>query len=644
MTLEAPNLDDRAFQDLVDEAKLAMQRRCPEWTDHNVADPGVTLVEAFAYMVDQLIYRVNRVPDVNYIKFLDLLGEKRYPPAAAIAPLTFMLAVPQPADLVIPRGTEVSTVRQAGQSPVTFSTVSDLRIAATSVAAVLTHRSGEDFVNRMNDISIGAPVEIFSPVPVIEDTFYLGLSEAVSGCVVRINVKASIEGIGVDPLEPPRAVEVWDGRAWVAAEILEDTTGGFNRRGHLDLHVVKHAKSTLRSITAAWIRFRVIEPLADQPTYSASPKITQIEAAAVGGVVAAQHGRLIENELLGESTGTPGQTMQLRAFPVIAGQLDLHVQVSGPQGWRSWHRVESFAESGPDDLHFTLDEATGTVKFGPAIRLPEGGFRQYGAIPAHGSTVRISSYLVGGGVAGNVEAGALRVLSSAVPFVSKVINRTAAVGGVEGESLAEVKERAAITLRTRDRAVTSSDFEHLAVRAAPSLARVKCLEGSEAGHPGTVVLLVVPTVPPGLVSFELLQPRPEVLSVVADFLDERRCVGTLVRVEPPRYLGASVLARIRARPGASLPRLQAAANELLVSFLHPTLGGYEGNGWPFGRPLFAGDIHAVLQQLPGLAYVEEVQLVASDPVQGLRAVPSDRIEPGPLELLYSYAHEIDVFA
>ena len=72
--LPAPNLDDRTFQDLVDEAKRLVQQRCPEWTDHNVSDPGVTLIEAFAQMVDQLIYRLNRVPDRNYVKFLELIG------------------------------------------------------------------------------------------------------------------------------------------------------------------------------------------------------------------------------------------------------------------------------------------------------------------------------------------------------------------------------------------------------------------------------------------------------------------------------------------------------------------------------------------------------------------------------------------
>lgn len=96
MTLPSPHLDDRRFQGLVDEAKRRVQQRCPEWSDHNVSDPGVTLIEAFAAMVDQLVYRVNRVPEKNYLTFLDLIGVQLHPPTAARTEVTFRLSAPGP--------------------------------------------------------------------------------------------------------------------------------------------------------------------------------------------------------------------------------------------------------------------------------------------------------------------------------------------------------------------------------------------------------------------------------------------------------------------------------------------------------------------------------------------------------------------
>src|SRR5439155_23691102 len=104
MALPIPNLDDRRFQDLVNESKRLVQQRCPEWTDHNVHDPGVTLIELFAWMTDQVIYRLNRVPDKAYVKFLELLGVRMFPPTAARAPATFWLAASQPEGVRIPSG------------------------------------------------------------------------------------------------------------------------------------------------------------------------------------------------------------------------------------------------------------------------------------------------------------------------------------------------------------------------------------------------------------------------------------------------------------------------------------------------------------------------------------------------------------
>src|SRR6516162_11714456 len=108
MPLVTPRLDDRRFQDIVDEAKSRIPLYCPEWTDHNVSDPGVTLIELFAWMTDMLLYRVNQVPDKNYIKFLELIGITLEAPRAATVPVTFYLSAAQPTEITIATGTEVA--------------------------------------------------------------------------------------------------------------------------------------------------------------------------------------------------------------------------------------------------------------------------------------------------------------------------------------------------------------------------------------------------------------------------------------------------------------------------------------------------------------------------------------------------------
>ena len=77
MSLPQVDLDDRRFQDLVNEARTRVARACPEWTEHNVSDPGITLIELFAWMTDMLVYRLNRVPDKVHVALLELLGIAR---------------------------------------------------------------------------------------------------------------------------------------------------------------------------------------------------------------------------------------------------------------------------------------------------------------------------------------------------------------------------------------------------------------------------------------------------------------------------------------------------------------------------------------------------------------------------------------
>lgn len=73
MPLQLPNLDDRKYKDLVEEARRLIPTHAPDWTNHNPSDPGITLVELFAYLAEMMIYRLNRVTDDNRKKFLKLL-------------------------------------------------------------------------------------------------------------------------------------------------------------------------------------------------------------------------------------------------------------------------------------------------------------------------------------------------------------------------------------------------------------------------------------------------------------------------------------------------------------------------------------------------------------------------------------------
>src|SRR4051812_22626145 len=82
MPITLPNLDDRRYADLVDEARGLLVANAPALTNHNASDPVITLTELFAYFTEVLLFRVNNVTDANRAKFLRLLNGPDWPTPA----------------------------------------------------------------------------------------------------------------------------------------------------------------------------------------------------------------------------------------------------------------------------------------------------------------------------------------------------------------------------------------------------------------------------------------------------------------------------------------------------------------------------------------------------------------------------------
>lgn len=88
MPLQIPNLDDRRYQQLLDEALARIPVHNPEWTNFNRSDPGVTLIEVFAFLTENLLYRANQTPERNRRKFLSLIGVPLRPASSAVGLVT----------------------------------------------------------------------------------------------------------------------------------------------------------------------------------------------------------------------------------------------------------------------------------------------------------------------------------------------------------------------------------------------------------------------------------------------------------------------------------------------------------------------------------------------------------------------------
>ncbi|MEU8224664.1 putative baseplate assembly protein [Kribbella sp. NPDC048915] len=644
MGLPAPDLDDRRYDDLLADAVRLVRRSCPGWTDENPSDVGIALLEAYAFLTDGLFQRLNQVPDRLRLKFFELIGLRLVPPTPATVPVTFWLTAPARAPLTVAQGTEIGTVRTEAEPSVMFTTRAELTIGPCTVDAVLTRTVAdpEPLDRELN----GDVFAAFSDPPVAGDELLIGLDVAAPTAAVQLDYAGQTEGLGIDPNHPPLVWEAWTGAGWTSCDVERDDTGGLNRSGSLVLHVpAEHQVTTIAGRPAGWVRARVVDAEDDQPPYSASPQVRRLAADCIGGTADAVQAELVSDEVLGTSEGVPGQIFAVRSVPVLAGLGEPVVEISSDDGWQEWTAVDSFANSGPDDRHFRLDAVPGEVSFGPVVRLADGGLRRYGAVPAKGETIRIREYATGGGVRGNVPAAAIATPKSSIPFVAAVENRVAARGGTDGESVAEAVDRAPILLRTRGRAVTAEDYEALSREAVPDAARIRCITAGEGTAAGTVRVLVVPAAAQqdGVISFADLVPPVPLLERLAERLEQVRLIGTRVSVEPPRYRGITVVARLVARSRVDKERVRRDALAALYTFLNPLPGGgFDGAGWEFGRPVRSGDIYAVLQAVRGVQAVEDIRLFTANPVTRERGTEQTRVELERNSLVFSFEHLVKV--
>lgn len=146
MALPAPDLDTRKFQDLMDEAQERIPRYAPEWTNFNPSDPGMALVQLYAWLSETILYDLNRVPELNYIKFLNLLGVKPRPAQPARAEVTFTLEdLKAPTDdlvINIPLGTAISVDDPDLEEALTFETDRSLVALNAHVGTAIVPNSG----------------------------------------------------------------------------------------------------------------------------------------------------------------------------------------------------------------------------------------------------------------------------------------------------------------------------------------------------------------------------------------------------------------------------------------------------------------------------------------------------------------------
>lgn len=636
-----PVIDTRRYDDIVAELRTRIPRYTSEWTDFNDSDLGMTLVQLFAWLSDMMLYRMGRVPELNYLKFLELLGIELQAAEPAIAEIAFPLsATALKPFVIIPMRTQVSAESGDTPAPVIFET--DRAITAL-VATLNAVQAFDGFAFEDESKANGDAVEgfyPFGPGAGVDSALYLGFDPAVTLPQVELDLAFVIAEQGaakrVSCDAPPSSRfasgtlqwEYWNGTDWHGLDVLSDDTLALTRSGHVRLQlpmVGLIAPDTFGEITTNrnWIRTRVI-----RAQYERAPRLLAVRT----NTVSATQAQTVKDEVLGGSDGRANQVFRLESAPVLENTQRLEVDEG--DGFAPWSEVEDFFGAGPHDRVYVLDRTTGEIRFGDG---------DHGAIPVGnndlpGSNIVAREYRFGGGTAGNVPAMAIKTLLGAIDGVDadKVGNLLPATGGREEESLDAAKLRAPRAIRSRGRAVTAEDFEQLAIEAG-TIRRAKALPLTHPDFPGVKVpgVVSVIVVPDGTAPNPM--PSEGTLRLVCACLDKARLITTELYILPPVYRLVKVTTDVVVDDRADLAEVKTAIQKALLGYFHPLTGGEDGQGWPFGGDVFYSRVYG-RATVPGVQSIQ--RLVIS--LDGFDAPECANVPLCDGELAYSVEHTVNV--
>jgi predicted phage baseplate assembly protein len=632
MPITPPPIDDRGFQQMVRDALARVPVHTPEYTHLGQSDPGVTLVELFAFIAESMLYRANRAPEMSRLKFLRLLGLPLAPATPARGLAVFHSKRGAPQGDTLPAG----TVLNAGD--IAFRTTTAIDVLPVETRACVKLRVDPDAADTAYYRLLYAAAEADEPDAVltmyetraldgrtavdlardtVDGVLWIALlaPEGAAPDAVRAALAGRTLSLGLLPYvdEAPRtlgpAATATDGAAAIRYEMpvvdADGATPAYQARGARGSDdvlagpgVVEIALPPAAAI-ATWQDLDPLEagvddrppPIEDSadaarlltwlrvvPSASARARFLWAGANAVG---ITQRMPVI-NELLGEGDGRPDQVFRLAGTGIVADSVRLDV-VQGGRTQR-WLPIDDLMAAGPEVRSLDPRRAPGQEWHDPR---PTDVF----VVDAEGATVRCGDGLRGrrfpsgarvvahydtcAGGRGNVAAGAVNS-GPALPPGIKPENPMPTWGGADAEAAASGEKRITSFIHHRDRLVAAGDFAEIARRAPGiDIARIEVLA---AWHPDLGDS--EPGDAPGTVTLMLVPrndprqpdaPAPDraFLDALCRHLDPRRLVTTELVLRGPEYVPLWISLGITVAGGFATPDVRDRVKRRLAQYLAP---------------------------------------------------------------------------
>jgi hypothetical protein len=667
--LPTPILDDRSYQQLRDELVRRIPVYAPTWTDHNASDPGITLIELFAFLGENLLYRFNQIPEATRLAFLRLLRVPMRPAVASRALITMARTDTALTELLVPMASEaragavlfetltevdtwpldVSAMVKVGTTLPATGEARDFALAAKDARRLGRGETPAYYLTEVVPNDPAAPGATATNTPsAVDHALWIAvlaikaadiaqLSKALGKALINIGFIPDDEVPTIDDVSAcPGASFTGDAAAdmvWQASTnvvqdddpkfesilVEGDTTAGLTQQGVVRLRLPDDA-TTLGTPTPS---DPYLVGTGDFP-----PEIEDADKASrvifwLRVTRRRENDRPIARTLfVGINATEVVQTRKANPEFLGLGSGDADqtfkfinkpvivgtalVQVEEDGGWTDWSAVDGFEASESDARHYVLDPEAGTVRFGNGIK---------GRAPQIAERVRVKEYRYGGGDQGNVAANAIAKLSAFGAIKSN--NPLAARGGGPAETIADALDRVPGEIRRRDRAVTRDDFSELAL-ATPGagVGRAECLplffpptRDTEAA--GVVSVVVWPR--DDRKHPNAPTPDRTLLRQVCQWLDARRLVTTELYVIPPTYREVAVSVGLKAKSGFGIEAVRRWVELVLRQYLAPLPPyGPDGGGWPLGRRVYGPELEAAALQVEGVEYLEGLRVAMRD--------------------------------
>ena len=287
-------------------------------------------------------------------------------------------------------------------------------------------------------------------------------------------------------------------------------------------------------------------------------------------------------EVLGASDGLPFASYSLARGPVISDTIRIYIDEASSNNFTEWRLVDNFVLSNSTDKVFRLlklSTTTVVIIFGDGIN---------GRIPPTGSEIQ-AAYRVGGGSHGNVGSGTLTTIVSSMSggYPVTVTNSESAEGGINGDTISEVKEQAVQNLRASDRAVTLSDYEALAIKNSG----IAVAKASFSSQEATTELAL---------SSETGVVTSAIKTEVSDYIGDRDAVGMGLRIINPTLVNIDLITTVTVISTASRATVKSEIEDQLKAYY--TIGSGSGKS-NFSTDVFESDIFAMIDNVEGVDHV-----------------------------------------